>query len=138
MSLPETDEQVLVLHNPGCSKSRATVELLKQRGIAFEERRYLKKPLSRAELDELRRRLDLPPSEWIRSKPKEYAQSGLADDSSEAMILDTMAIYPTLMERPIVIRGGRARVGRPPEKVLELFEGGETAGAEPADQGKST
>ena len=132
MGFPQNDGEVLVLHNPNCSKSRAVLELLQGKGIAFEQRRYLKDPLSRAELEELRRRLGRPASEWIRTGQKEYGASGLGDGSPEALILDVIAVYPALLERPIVIRGMRAAVGRPPEKVLELFD---SPGAAPEAQG---
>lgn len=121
MKLPDTDAQVVVLHNPRCSKSRATVALLKERGIAFEERRYLEEPLSRAELADLTERLGRPPSEWVRRKESEFAAAGLDAGSPDDAILGAIVEHPILIERPIVIRGKRARLGRPPEEVLTLF-----------------
>lgn len=119
MALPGSEDEILLLHNPRCSKSRAARALLEDRGIAFTERRYLDEPLSRDELVELARRLGRPVREWIRAR--EAGEAGLAGETDEAMLLAAMAREPVLMERPILVRGGRAVVGRPPEKVLELL-----------------
>jgi len=121
MSLPENENQVLLLHNPGCSKSRATLALLQERGVEFEQRHYLEAPLTRDELSELETRLARPPGEWLRRGEKACRDAGLDESSEGAAILDAMVAHPILMERPIVVRGRAARVGRPPETVLELF-----------------
>ena len=119
--MPLPDEDVLLLHNPRCSKSRATRALLEENGIAFTERLYLEQPLTRDELEDLRGRLDRPAREWTRRGEAAFAESGLSGDADDAQLLAAMEEHPILMERPIVIRGARARVGRPPESVLELF-----------------
>ena len=121
MALPEDDTLVL-LHNPRCSKSRAARALLEERGVAFEERRYLDAPLSRAELDALRERLGRPAGEWVRRGEGAFAERGLSPDADDDALLDAMAAEPILIERPILVRGARAVVGRPPEKVLELLD----------------
>jgi arsenate reductase len=118
--LPVGDALVL-LHNPRCSKSRAAHALLIERGVAFVERRYLEEPLSRAELASLRERLGRPPSEWVRSDESAFRDAGLGPSSNEAALLDAMAAHPILIERPILVRGARAVVGRPPESVLALL-----------------
>jgi arsenate reductase len=120
MTLSDGDT-LLLLHNPRCSKSRAARALLEERGVAFRERRYLDEPLSREDLDALRRRLGRPVHEWIRSGESAYREAGLSADTAEAILLDAIAVHPTLLERPIAIRGERAVVGRPPENVLELI-----------------
>jgi len=122
MTLPRSEDVVTLLHNPRCSTSRKVLELLTGRGIDFTQRRYLDEPLTRAELSELARRLRRAPVEWVRKKEPAYEQAGLGPDSSDAEILDAMASHPILIERPIVVRGGRAALGRPPEAVLELFD----------------
>jgi len=122
MTLPETDADVLLLHNPRCSKSRATAALLEERGIAYTERRYLEDPLSEDELAELERRLDRPLGEWIRRKERAFAELGLDAASDEGALRSAVAREPILMERPIVVRGRRARIGRPPGDVLDLFD----------------
>ena len=121
MPLREAAESCVLLHNPRCSKSRAALDLLSARGVRVHERRYLDEPLSRVELDDLRRRLGRPPAEWIRRGEPAYREAGLSADSSEAQLLDAMAASPILIERPIFVRGPRAVVGRPPERVLELL-----------------
>lgn len=121
-TLPTTEGSALLLHNPNCSKSRATLGLLRERGIDFEVRRYLEEPLARAELQELQRRLGRSAREWVRRREEPYSESGLDADSSDEAILEAMAAHPVLMERPIVVRSDAARIGRPPESVLELFD----------------
>ena len=120
MALPDAPDQLLLLHNPRCSKSRAARALLEQRGLPFEERRYLEEPLSADELLELRRRLDRPVAEWVRTGEAAYAEAGLDAGCDEQALLAALAAHPILLERPILVRGPRARVGRPPERVLEL------------------
>lgn len=119
MPLPPTDAEVVLLHNPKCSKSRAARALLEERGVSFVERRYLEEPLSRGELEELGRRLGRPVREWLRAK--EAREAGVDPSTDEAALLDAMAERPILMERPILVRGARAVVGRPPERILELL-----------------
>ena len=120
MSLSDGD-RIVLLHNPRCSKSRAARALLEDRGVDFDERRYLEEALSRQELDELRARLDRPAREWVRRGEDAYREAGLDADAVDALILDAMAMHPILIERPILVRGGRAVVGRPPEEILELL-----------------
>ena len=121
MSLPESDDVLVLLHNPRCSKSRAAKGLLEERGADFVERRYLDEPLSREELAELARRLGRPAAEWARQGESAWAEAGLEASSSDDEILDAMASHPILVERPILVRGRRAVVGRPTESVLELL-----------------
>ena len=113
-------DELTLLHNPRCSKSRAAKALLDERGVAYRERRYLEEPLSRAELAELRRRLEVPAAQWLRRGEEAHQLAGLDRASDEAAILAAMAEYPVLIERPILIAAERAVVGRPPERVLEL------------------
>jgi arsenate reductase len=122
MSLPRSEDEILLLHNPKCSKSRATLALLEARGIAFETRHYLEAPLTVAELGDLGDRLGREPIDYTRTKQAEFAEAGLSKSSSAEEILTAMSATPILMERPIVIRGLRAVIGRPPEDVLALLE----------------
>lgn len=121
MTLTNSETQLLLLHNPRCSKSRAVHAILTEGGHVFTERLYLEDPLSRSELDELRTLLGRPAAEWIRSGEGAYAERGLGAGSSEAEVLDAIAARPELLERPILIGAGRAAVGRPPEAVRELL-----------------
>jgi arsenate reductase len=120
MALPD-DDTPLLLHNPRCSKSRAAHALLEERGEPFVERRYLDEPLTRDELDVLRARLGRPAKEWVRKGESAFGEAGLDGTSDEPALLDAMAEHPILIERPILVRGKRAVVGRPPENVLELL-----------------
>ncbi len=116
------DDRLVLLHNPRCSKSRAARALLEERGARFDERRYLEEPLTRDELASLRRRLGRPAAEWVRKGEAAYAEAGLGAGSDEGVILDAIAVHPVLLERPILVRGARAVVGRPPENVLDLLD----------------
>ena len=120
MALP-ADDTILLLHNPKWSKSRATLALLEERGAAFETRLYLEDPLAEDELRDLGRRLGRAAIDYTRTKQAEFAEAGLTKDSGEDEILGAMAKTPILMERPVVIRGDRAAIGRPPEDVLALL-----------------
>lgn len=121
VALPR-DDRLLLLHNPRCSKSRAARALLEARGVPFEERRYLEAPLTRDELADLRGRLG-PDAAWVRRGESAWAEAGLPADPEPEALLDALAAHPILLERPIVVRGPRAVVGRPPERVLELAAG---------------
>lgn len=124
MALPASDDELLLLHHPRCSKSRAARALLEERGVRFAERRYLEEPLDRGELEALRSRLGQPVSAWVRPGEDAWRRAGLgasAADTPEAALLDAIAAHPALLQRPILVRGARAVVGRPPEKVLDLL-----------------
>ena len=116
------DDRPVLLHNPKCSKSRAAKALLEERGVAFEIRLYLEAPLSRDELEDLRSRLGRPVDGWVRRGESAYGEAGLDADTSEPAVLDAMSAHPILMERPILVRGERAVVGRPPEDVLGILD----------------
>jgi arsenate reductase len=122
VALPTSNDEILLLHNPNCSKSRATLGLLEERGVAFQTRLYLENPLGQEELADLGQRLGKPAVEFTRSKQAEFATASLDASSSEAEIFAAMAAEPILMERPILIRGKRAAIGRPPEDVLLLLD----------------
>jgi arsenate reductase len=122
MQLPSSRDEILILHNPKCSKSRATLALLEESGVEFGKRLYLEHPLGREELLDLGRRLGKAMLAFTRTKQSEFAEAGLTQDSPESAVLDAVVAMPILMERPIVIRGDRAAIGRPPEEVLALLE----------------
>jgi len=109
-------------HNPRCSKSRGALELLEARGLAPTVVRYLETPPSAAELKALLGKLGIGARQLLRSGEDEYKELNLADTSlSAAQLIDAMATYPKLIERPILIAGDKAVIGRPPEKVLEIL-----------------
>lgn len=113
---------VKIYHNPRCGKSRQTLQLLKEQGIEPEIIEYLKTPPSAQELDDILQKLDMEPRELLRKKESEYKANGLDDMSLDRQALITaMVNNPILIERPIVIAGGKAAVGRPPEAVLTIL-----------------
>ncbi|QDU65529.1 ArsC/Spx/MgsR family protein [Engelhardtia mirabilis] len=120
MTLP-TDDGLLLLHNPACSKSRALEQALRERGVAFTTRLYLDQPLDEVELADLIRRLGVQARDIVRSGEPQYADAGLHPRSETAAILDAVACYPQLLQRPVLLRGERAAIGRPLEAALELL-----------------
>jgi arsenate reductase len=112
-----------VYHNPRCSKSRQTLALLEERGVEVEVIRYLEQPPSAATLDRLLTLLDREPLALIRAKEARFGELGLsaADERPRAEWLGILAENPVLIERPIVVVGERAALGRPPEAVLALL-----------------
>jgi arsenate reductase len=109
-------------HNPRCSKSRAALELLEARGLAPTVVRYLETPLDAAQLAALLGKLGIGARQLLRSGEDEYKDLNLADSSlSEAQLLAAIAAHPKLMERPILVAGDQAIIGRPAEKVLEIL-----------------
>jgi len=115
--------KVRIYHNPRCSKSRQTLDLLHQHGVEPEIVEYLKTPPTVSELDQLLKLLKLEPRELMRTKETEYKELGLAEPTlSRQALIEAMVAHPKLIERPIVIRGKRAAVGRPPESVLPVIE----------------
>lgn len=114
--------QVTIYHNPRCSKSRQTLQLLEQQGIQPEVVEYLKTPPSVTELKTLVKQLGfISARELMRSKEEAYKAQNLASVTDEDILLGAMASEPKLIERPIVVVGDQARLGRPPEAVLEIL-----------------
>lgn len=111
-----------IFHNPRCSKSRATLALLQDRGFEPNVRLYLEDPPDRTELRALLGKLGISARELLRKGEPEYRELGLADAGlDEAALISAMASHPRLIERPIVVSGQRAALGRPPESVLEIL-----------------
>jgi arsenate reductase (glutaredoxin) len=113
---------VTIYHNPRCSKSRNTLALLEEHGVRPTIILYLETPPTAREIAGLLRKLGLTAAQLVRRGEEDYRASGLGKDSSEDEILAALARYPKLIERPIVVRGTRAVLGRPPENVLELLD----------------
>ncbi len=111
-----------IYHNPRCTKSRETLALLRQKGIEPEVIEYLKAPPSPAELDTILKKLGKEPREAMRRQEPPYKELSLDNPSlTRAQLVKAMADNPVLIERPIVLAGGKARIGRPPESVLEIL-----------------
>ena len=114
--------QISLFHNPRCSKSRGALELLEERGIQPRIVRYLETPPSAAELKVLLSKLGIGARQLLRTGEDEYKTLDLANPAlTDAQLIDAMASHPKLIERPILIVGDKAVIGRPPEKVLEIL-----------------
>ena len=111
-----------IYHNPRCSKSRQTLALLREQGVEPTVVEYLKEPPTEATIRQVIKKLGVEPIEIMRRGEKLFKELGLADqaDDGEAMIA-AMVANPILIERPIVVNGKRAAIGRPPERVLEIL-----------------
>jgi len=113
---------VRIYHNNRCSKSRATLALLEERGIACDVINYLDTPPSATELAHVLDMLGMAPRELIRKGEEEYTALGLDDPSlDDTTLIAAMASHPRLIERPIVVANGKAAIGRPPEAVLSIL-----------------
>ncbi len=113
---------VTIYHNPQCSKSRATLELLRRRGIEPTIVEYLKTPPTREQLETILGFLGIRATDLARRKEAAWSEAGLNDDSDDDAILDAMVHHPVIIERPIVVSGDRAVIGRPPENVNALVD----------------
>lgn len=109
------------LHNPRCSKSRAALEMVREAGVEMPVREYLRDPLSAEELSRIVTMLGVRPIDIVRRGEVPFKTLGLSDAMPDDEVLRAMAENPILIERPIVVRGGRAVVGRPPETVREIL-----------------
>lgn len=116
-------EAITIYHNPRCSKSRATLALLEENDVSPEIVYYLETPPSSEELKELLSKLGLGIRDILRNNEAEYSELGLDDPSlSDEIIFDIVCRHPNLIQRPIVVQGERAILGRPPENVLSLLQ----------------
>lgn len=114
-------KDITILHNPRCSKSRAGLALLEEKGIDATVIKYLDAPLSADEITELLRKLGMKPRELMRTGEAIYKELGLKDIEDDTKLIEAMAAHPKLIERPVVIRGDRAVIGRPAENMEELL-----------------
>src|SRR5690349_19578734 len=116
------DDNLVLYHNPSCSKSRSANEILTAAGADYETVQYLKQPLDAAGLGQL---LDIPedPPEALVRKDGYFKELGLdpADYTTKAAVVQLLVEHPRLMERPVVVKGGRAVIGRPTERVQQLL-----------------
>lgn len=113
---------VEIYHNPRCSKSRQTLQLLEEHGFEPNITEYLKTPPDCAGLERILSMLDMEPRDLMRKKEAEYKEFGLDNPKlTREQLVQAMVDHPKLIERPIVISNGRATIGRPPEKVLDML-----------------
>ncbi|WP_194098120.1 arsenate reductase (glutaredoxin) [Marivivens aquimaris] len=111
---------MILWHNPRCSKSRETLALLKDNGFDPSIRLYLETPPDADELRELLTMLGITANDLARKKEKEFKDLNLAA-ADEATLIDAMIAHPRLIERPILINGSKAAIGRPPENMLAIL-----------------
>ena len=117
-----TSLNVQILHNPRCSKSRTTLQLLQDNGVDPEVILYLETPPDAAELAAILKKLGMTPRELMRKGQSEYKEMGLNDPQlSDEALIKAMLKSPILIERPIVLANQKAAIGRPPESVLEIL-----------------
>ena len=115
-------DQITMYHNPRCSKSRATMKILEEKGVEPRIIEYLKTPPDAKTLDGFLKKLGMEPRELMRRKEAPYKELNLKDESlSRAALIAAMVENPILIERPIVVSGGKVALGRPPESVLEIL-----------------
>ena len=112
---------MIIWHNPKCSKSREALKLLEEKGEAFETVKYLESVPSREEIVKLLGMLGIGARELMRTKEDLYKELGLALVNDEERLIDALCEHPKLIERPIVIDGNKAIIGRPAEKVIEFL-----------------
>ncbi len=113
---------VTIYHNPKCSKSRETLELLGEHGITPNIIEYLECPPTAENLKEILAKLEISPRELMRKKESVYAELKLGNPSlSDDQLIDFMIAHPILIERPIVLANDKAALGRPPAQVLEIL-----------------
>ena len=113
---------ITIFHNPRCSKSRQTLSLLKEHGITPEVVLYLETPPDAEQLKTILGQLGISARELLRKGEQEFKDNNLKDPFlTEAQLINCMCKFPGLIERPIVINGEKARIGRPPESVLEIL-----------------
>jgi arsenate reductase len=111
-----------IFHNPRCSKSRQTLALLEEHGVHPDIVLYLETPPSASDIAVLLKKLGITAAQLVRHGEDEYKSCGLTRKSSDKDIVAAMAKHPKLIERPIVVRGNKAVLGRPPENVLALLD----------------
>lgn len=112
---------VTIYHNPRCSKSRQTLALLQEKGLTPDIVEYLKNPLSVEDLVGLLKKLGLSPRELMRRGEAVYKEQGLKNVDDDSVLIAAMVENPVLIERPIVVNGSKAALGRPPEQVLDIL-----------------
>ena len=115
-------KEFIIYHNPRCSKSRQTLQLLREAGIEPIIVEYLKRPLRKEELKKISHLLGLRPKDFVRKIENDFKDNHLSESlEDDDKILEAMSLFPKIIERPIVVSGAEALIGRPPENILKLI-----------------
>lgn len=117
----KTQEKIILYHNTRCTKSREACSILEKKKVHFDTVEYLKTPLNKEEIANLLKKLGLKAEELIRKKEPLFKEKFATKKFTESQWLKVMMEFPILIERPIIVKGNTAIIGRPPEKVLELL-----------------
>jgi len=113
--------KVTIWHNPRCSKSRNSLALLEENAIEAEVVKYLDTPPSKEEIIDVLKMLGITARELMRTKEDIYKELNLKDENDENKLIEAMVTHPKLIERPVVIKEGKAAIGRPVENIKELL-----------------
>lgn len=120
--MEKQEDEIQIFYNPRCSKCRTTLSILSEKGVSPNIVEYLDEPPGFDELDQVLKLLGLEPADLMRKHEAPYRENNLDDPSlTREQLIQAMIDHPILIERPIVVKGNHAVIGRPPEKVLELF-----------------
>ena len=115
-------KDLTIYHNPRCSKSRKTLQIIKDNGVQPTVVEYLKAPLKKSELENISKLLNKRPKEFVRKSEIDFKENNIKNIiENDAALINEMAKFPKIIERPIVIFKNKAVIGRPPEKVLEIL-----------------
>ncbi len=114
-------EKVTIWHNPKCSKSRQALSLIEENGSEKEVVKYLEATPTKEELKKVLSMLEISPRELMRTKEDLYKELDLKNENDDEKLIEAMVENPKLIERPVVIKGDKAVIARPPEKTLELL-----------------
>ena len=113
---------VTIWHNPRCSKSRNAVTLLEEKGVEADVVKYLDTPPTKDELVAVLKMLGISARELMRTKEAIYKELNLKEETDEDKLIEAMVQNPKLIERPVVIKGGKAAIGRPIENIIDLLD----------------
>jgi len=114
--------KLTIMHNPRCSKSREALKIVEENGINAEIVKYLETPPTKEEIKELLKMLDINARDLMRTKEDVYKELHLKDITDEEKLIEAMAEHPRLIERPIIIKDGKAVIGRPPSKIVDFLK----------------
>lgn len=115
-------QEIKIWHNPKCSKSREAMEILKEKKCDAEVVKYLEESPDKAQIKSILKMLGIAPRELMRTKEDIYKELNLKDAKDDEILIEAMAKHPKLIERPIIIKGDRAIIGRPTERIAEFLE----------------